>query len=521
MGDYIVYPHHMQRNPTVGDVTFGDRESSGIHISKYTKLDPKFKIIKKHFVLEFKEGGTGFIVNALQNPIIIKTEQGKRHILGLILTAGHVVCDTITFKPIRKSFRCIVNDFEADAVFLRSFMQDYPEPMISESNGNAFVYPGDLALCLLVSAKKRKLQHIPIASHSEILRGMSVIIAGYPKPPEDPLYCCPQLRGSTSKELLKEINKAFHNFESLVYSDEKIIGMTNCLLDINCAATNGMSGGPIFSAETNKIVGIYVGGPPLPGQHQLYIVSQLIQQGQYAEALHRLNIIMIENSEFYKTFDYYPELEEIVMMIMHLDRQINSEAGPIDVKIQTKVKECILKTALKKYSYLYEDFIEDNSQLFRKMGLNLNQERGNYYKIYAYLSQRGEPDKSIPRFVELKERAGFLAYIYSEIRGIRPQLDAELFANEFDRCQLDCCKSVLVELVKNFQQKCTDATHSMIGDYFNPKELIFNVGISVMHPAFNYIQSVIETINSSSGKTYVSMKSFLFSVGYRDFSDLD
>ena len=47
---------------------------------------------------------------------------------------------------------------------------------------------------------------------------------------------------------------AVHDFKHLVCSDGEIVGFTNCLLDVNTAGTNGMSGGPIFSQEI-KVIG--------------------------------------------------------------------------------------------------------------------------------------------------------------------------------------------------------------------------------------------------------------------------
>ena len=96
---------------------------------------------------------------------------------------------------------------------------------------------------------------------------MPVITAGFPRPPEDPLYCCPTLYHSTEEKIKKEVNIAFNNFKSLVYSDGIIVAQTENLIAINCAGTNGMSGGPILRKfpDRNKLIGIYVGGPPLPG----------------------------------------------------------------------------------------------------------------------------------------------------------------------------------------------------------------------------------------------------------------
>ena len=66
MGDFIVYPPYMQRKRTAGDITFGSRDSTGVHISKYTYTDPEWKMIPKSFLIEFKTGGTGSLLKFLK-----------------------------------------------------------------------------------------------------------------------------------------------------------------------------------------------------------------------------------------------------------------------------------------------------------------------------------------------------------------------------------------------------------------------------------------------------------------------
>ena len=48
---------------------------------------------------------------------------------------------------------------------------------------------------------------------------MPLSVAGFPKDPEDYLYCYPQLSDEPPTEVKETVNKAFNNFESLVYSD--------------------------------------------------------------------------------------------------------------------------------------------------------------------------------------------------------------------------------------------------------------------------------------------------------------
>lgn len=69
MSEYIVYPGHMKRKRTAGDVTFGDQSETGIHIKGVTYTDPQGKIIPKHLIVKLTEGGSGFIFKILKTPI--------------------------------------------------------------------------------------------------------------------------------------------------------------------------------------------------------------------------------------------------------------------------------------------------------------------------------------------------------------------------------------------------------------------------------------------------------------------
>ena len=255
-------------------------------------------MIPKSLLIEFKTGGTGFIIEAFKNPIKIH----KQFVVGLVLTAGHVVCDTTTFEPTSSEISCFLDKDPVEAIFIQSFMKTFSHPMTSGSNGNSFVYSGDLALLLLICDKKLKSFKLEIANQFEIKTGMPVIAVGFPKPPEDPLYCCPALCDSTAEEINREVNIAFNNFKSLVYSDGVIVALTENLIDIDCAGTNGMSGGPILRKlpDRNKLIGIYVGGPPLPGQYQLFLINQRLRLEEYSEVFSSLVNLENDISKYYK-----------------------------------------------------------------------------------------------------------------------------------------------------------------------------------------------------------------------------
>ena len=182
MGELIVYRKYMQRKRAAEGVIIEYRDSSGIHLAKQTHLDASHSIIPGMCMVEFNEGGSGFIIKALRNPITIKNPQGKKYILGLLLTVSHILCNTTTFEPTKKSFRCKIDRLiDAEAIYLRNFMNECTETLISQTNGNSFVYPGDLTLCLVVSDRKKRLNDIPIAHHTEITERMPVFVAGFQK----------------------------------------------------------------------------------------------------------------------------------------------------------------------------------------------------------------------------------------------------------------------------------------------------------------------------------------------------
>ena len=130
---------------------------SGIHLTKQTHLDPNHTIIPGMSMVEFNEGAQAFH-KSYPKPYYNQKSPKKKYILGLLLTASHILCNATTFEPTKKSFRCKIDRLiNAEAIYLRNFKKEFTETFISQTNGNSFVYPGDLALCLVVSDRKRGL----------------------------------------------------------------------------------------------------------------------------------------------------------------------------------------------------------------------------------------------------------------------------------------------------------------------------------------------------------------------------
>ena len=95
-------PRHMLRPYGFGEILLTQRSESGVLILKNEpQVHPCSGSISDTMV-KFSIGGSGFLVSNLQSLRI-----GSTFILGLVLTAAHVLCEILTNKPIEKFF-CVI-----------------------------------------------------------------------------------------------------------------------------------------------------------------------------------------------------------------------------------------------------------------------------------------------------------------------------------------------------------------------------------------------------------------------------
>ena len=268
--DEMFFPMHMN-GCGGGDVLLTERSNSGLLLTKNPSIEPCSGAIQ-HSLIEFSGGGTGFILATHRNLKI-----GSFYILGLAITAAHVVCNRKTYKPTNECFTVTLeNDFNGcKAYFIKSYLEDYPQPLVSKAMGFEYFLPGDIALLLLYSDHQIDLNYYPISQ--DINLNESCFVSGYPKRPENLIYCCPQL--DTDDDYSTKIIEAFHGFNKLVYAEGKVKSCSNLIVDIECSTTNGMSGSPIVI--NSKFIGVYVGGPPLPGQRFLQTLIEYTNRDQF------------------------------------------------------------------------------------------------------------------------------------------------------------------------------------------------------------------------------------------------
>ncbi|OMJ71450.1 hypothetical protein SteCoe_30333 [Stentor coeruleus] len=262
---------HMRRKIGIGDIAIQDKKAPGSLIFQKTSLIRPNEA-KKNVLINFNGGGTGFIIS--KNKIFIG---GKRKKLAIVLTAGHVVCNFVTLEPYEKYFSCMLEDGnKAEAYFIKSYMKNYPDEHKSIFTNGYYCLPGDMAILLLVVHGKAKIHTYRLAKKSTIISNSACTISGYPCIPNNFRYCIPQLEALTQVEIENEARNIFCNFNNRVYAEGKIENIDNGIIEVSCSTTNGMSGSPIIL--NRKVVGVYVGGPPIPSQRECIKIIQRLER---------------------------------------------------------------------------------------------------------------------------------------------------------------------------------------------------------------------------------------------------
>ena len=119
----LMFPMHMLRPYGFGDVLLTQRSESGVLILKNEPRDYPCSGSIPGTTVKFCSGGSGFLVSTRQSLRI-----GSTFIPGLILTAAHVVCDTLTYQPKSDEYIIVLENGElCYAILLKSYLSEYPK----------------------------------------------------------------------------------------------------------------------------------------------------------------------------------------------------------------------------------------------------------------------------------------------------------------------------------------------------------------------------------------------------------
>ncbi|OMJ71682.1 hypothetical protein SteCoe_30051 [Stentor coeruleus] len=252
----------------IGYLIIRKKEQSGILFEEPTIIVKE----EKNFILYF-DRGTAFVIEKFSQPFEIINKNS--YAIGFALTAAHtcflgpMYTETIPGKILCGFNKNTMKTMELWP--LKSWCEDLNSELRA-SNGNFYCLPGDVALCLIVS----KNMHIDI---SEIPIGRCDIgtecsVFGFPSIKiSNPQTIYPYLMNEKDAE--DKIKYVFHKNRVLVES-KGIVLCNEDLLEVSCSGIFGMSGSPVI--VNGYFVGIFIGGPPLPGQRELLIICSMLKR---------------------------------------------------------------------------------------------------------------------------------------------------------------------------------------------------------------------------------------------------
>ena len=222
----LMFPMNMLRPYGFGDVLLTQRSESVVLILKNEPQAYPCSGSIPGTTVKFCSGGSGFLVSTRQSLKI-----GSTFIQGLILTAAHIVCDVLTNQPTEDYFCVKLENGEyCDAFFLKSYLADYPEELVSRTTGCEYCLPGDVAVLVLTSKNDLSLNSYDLYIGDRPTEG-NCFVSGYPKRPPAIEYCCPQL--TFDEELENKVERAFHGFKKIVYAEGEI-EFCNNPIEVGC-----------------------------------------------------------------------------------------------------------------------------------------------------------------------------------------------------------------------------------------------------------------------------------------------
>ena len=270
----MTIPHCNMILRNVGEVALRDKNWNGIGFTNKTGKTIEETSVPRNLIININKSGTGFIIQKLPHPIYIKAS--KIYAVALFATAAHVVADIVSSSknvPLRHSCKIDGVQESLSCLLYKTYLNKYTDSALGENGASFFAEEGDLALMILLTTNPCILiNQMNILSTFIDLKNFDCLVAGYPSDfTFNPLYNYPYTNDvQTAIDNLKQI---FNEPFQLICTPGKI-KFAGSLIEVTSSSSSGMSGSPVISE--NMIIGVFVGGPALKGQRELYKAAKAL-----------------------------------------------------------------------------------------------------------------------------------------------------------------------------------------------------------------------------------------------------
>jgi hypothetical protein len=369
----------------IGEVILKSKDTGLLKLEKiYSARDKNFP---RNSVLQLRANGTDFVCHNFEIPIYIQDLQ--QYAISLLLTAAHCVSNPVTMIENEDIFECgfQVNNMNLKAIYLTSFLDKFPQQLIS-SNGWSYCLNGDIAILVLLSEDSSLSPHVfELESENTSSSNASLsFICGFPDLSDAVFDFMHSYNTPDPNTVKDQVKSAFYYGQELIISEGQA-RESNDLIEISCSSYVGMSGSPIISS--NKIQGVFVGGPPMPGQIEALQISRLIENECPLEANTLLQDCIVFDQYynkplFYKIYEK-PQTKFLICFILNKKNipppnQLKNLYNLAMEKIKNKkdlkrkierLKICVIAN-LVKLTYLMTSSIKNKELLSFNTGIKLS-----------------------------------------------------------------------------------------------------------------------------------------------------
>ena len=355
------------RLSTIGEVALPEKNPVGIgYINKPGKKIEE-TTIPRHFVVNISNCGTGFILRRI-NPTLI-TEYGM-YALALVVTAAHVIFDVIDkSKNNLDTRKCRVDGIDADfhALILKNYNEKYPGDALS-ANGISFCAgEGDLALLLLLSKSYLFSFNELNFDYGSYSIGNECCVAGYPHGALlNPMYNYPF--ANNTQEAIKSLSEIFIETDKVIVSQGHIKWL-GTIVEVACSTCSGMSGSPVI--YNNSIIGVFVGGPALKGQRELFRAAKELFSNNIIDSFNHFNNFL-RYRDLYQPDTIIDELCDFYSLILkspilNISQDLKTDATN---SIFKKQKSFVIENLISKISSMVIS-INEKTELSHNSALNI------------------------------------------------------------------------------------------------------------------------------------------------------
>lgn len=280
----------------VGEVALRERNPSGIgYIFKSGKIIEESSV-PRHFIVNINQVGTGFILKRIDPVFMVAFNMFA---VALLITAAHVVTEVIdSTDNDAKIKRCKVDGYnEVFYCFLiKTYHNKYPNDALSSNGASYCVGEGDIALMVLLSNSDQLTYNELNLNFSCNCIGHDCCVAGYPIGAySNWMYNHPF--SNNHDEAFRKISEIFIDTSKVIVVPGNIEWLGN-IIEVSCSTCSSMSGSPLIS--NNSIIGVFVGGPALKGQRELFKAAKELASDNLVESWKLFN-------DFFNYQDLYEE----------------------------------------------------------------------------------------------------------------------------------------------------------------------------------------------------------------------